>query len=309
MISGLRKIELEKQGYRVVGRHSAVKICTWCKKAIRGQDTCYKHLFYGINSWRCIQMSPWFACTHRCVFCWRDVRENLISDKIDEPKDIVDGCIREHKEILKGFGGNSARDKKRYEESQKPLHFAISLTGEPCLYPKLPELIDEIKSRGMTAFLVTNGTVPEMLKKLIEHQPTQLYITLPAPDEETYLKTCNPLVEGTWVKIKESLSLIKNFKRSTIRLTLVKGINMVDPESYAELIKLAGPTFVELKAYMWVGHSRERLAIENMPLHKDILEFAEKIAKASGLKIIDQKPESRVVLLMKKDSKARILVF
>ena len=309
MISGLRKLELEKQGYRVVGKHSAIKICTWCKKAIRGQDTCYKHLFYGINSWRCIQMSPWFACTHRCVFCWRDVRENLTPEQIDNPKDIVDGCISEHKEILKGFGGNEKRDKKRYEESLKPLHFAISLTGEPCLYPKLPELIDEIKSRGMTAFLVTNGTVPEMLKKLIEHQPTQLYITLPAPDEETYLKTCNPIVKNTWTKIKGSLALIKNFKRSTIRLTLVKGINMINPEGYAELIKQAEPNFVELKAYMWVGHSRERLAIENMPLHNEILEFAEKIAKASGLKIIGQKPESRVVLLMKNDSKDRILVF
>ncbi|MEM4263734.1 MAG: 4-demethylwyosine synthase TYW1 [Candidatus Woesearchaeota archaeon] len=309
MISDLRKKELENQGYRVVGRHSAIKVCTWCKKAIRGQDTCYKHLFYGINSWRCIQMSPWFACTHRCVFCWRDVRENLTPDKIDEPKDIVDGCIDAHTDILKGFGGNKERDKKRYEESLKPLHFAISLTGEPCIYPKLPELVDEIKSRGMTAFLVTNGTVPEMLKKLIKHQPTQLYITLPAPDEETYLKTCNPLVEGTWKKIQESLLLIKDFKRSTIRLTLVKGINMVNPEGYAELIKQAGPTFVELKAYMFVGHSRERLTIENMPLHSDILDFAEKIAKASGLKIISQKPESRVVLLIKKDSKDRILVF
>ena len=84
---------------------------------------------------------------------------------------------------------------------------------------------------------------------------------------------------------------------------------MVNPDGYAELIKQANPTFVELKAYMWVGHSRERLSIENMPLHNEILEFAEKIAKASGLKIIDQKPESRVVLLAKKDSKARILVF
>lgn len=254
-------------------------------------------------------MSPWFACTHRCVFCWRDVRENLTPKVIDIPKDIVDGCIAAQKDILRGFGGNKKRDTKRYEESLKPLHFAISLTGEPCLYPKLPELVDEIKSREMTAFLVTNGTVPEMLKKLIEHQPTQLYITLPAPDEETYLKTCNPIIEGTWNKIKESLALIKNFKRSTIRLTLVKGINMVNPEGYAELIKQAEPNFVELKAYMWVGHSRERLTLENMPLHKDILEFAEKIAKASGLKIIDQKPESRVVLLMKKDSKDRILVF
>ena len=28
---------------------------------------------------------------------------------------------------------------------KQPLHFAISLTGEPTMYPRLPELIDEIK--------------------------------------------------------------------------------------------------------------------------------------------------------------------
>ena len=55
------------------------------------------------------------------------------------------------------------------------LFFAISLTGEPTLYPKLPELIKEIHSRGKTSFLVTNGQHPEVLQKLkidhIIHQP------------------------------------------------------------------------------------------------------------------------------------------
>lgn len=309
MISGLRKKELEKQGYRLVGRHSAIKICTWCKKAIRGDGVCYKNDFYGINSWRCVQMTPWFACTHRCVFCWRDVRENLVPDLIDEPKDIVDGCIKAQKGILQGFGGNKKKDMLRYEQSLKPLHFAISLTGEPCLYPMLPELVDEIKSRGMTAFIVTNGTVPEMLKKLISHQPTQLYMTLPAPDKETYLKTCNPLDSSCWEKIQESLKLIKDFKRSCLRLTLVKDRNMIDPEGYAKIIKEANPSFVELKAYMWVGHSRERLEQKDMPLHPEIVEFSKKVAEASGLKIIDEKPESRVVLLMKEDRKDRIMEF
>ena len=254
-------------------------------------------------------MSPWFACTHRCIFCWRDVRENLTPNEIDDPKDIVDGCIKSQKGILQGFGGSATCDKKRYEEATKPLHFAISLTGEPCLYPQLPELVDEIHSRGMTTFIVTNGTVPDMLKKLINHHPTQLYITLPAPDKNTYLKTCHPENEDYWKKIQESLGLIKDFKRSCLRLTLVKGVNMIDPEAYAELIKKADPTFVELKAYMWIGHSRERLEQENMPLHSEIKEFSEKVAKAIGWKIIDEKPESRVVLLMKEDFKERIMQF
>jgi len=309
MISELRKKELEKQGYRIVGRHSAIKICTWCKKSIRGDDACYKNTFYGINSWRCIQMSPWFACTHRCVFCWRDVRENLVPEEIDEPKDIVDGCIKAQIEILQGFGGNEKRDKERFKEALKPLHFAISLTGEPCLYPRLPELVDEIHSRGMTTFIVTNGTVPEMLKNLIDHQPTQLYMTLPAPDKETYLKTCNPLNESSWDRINESLGLVKEFKRSCLRLTLVKGVNMISPEGYAEIIKKADPDFVEAKAYMWVGHSRERLEQKNMPLHSEIVDFAHNVAKASGWQVIDEKPESRVVLLMKKDRPDRRLKF
>ncbi len=309
MFSELRKKELEKQGYRIVGKHSAIKICTWCKKAIRGDDVCYKNTFYGINSWRCIQMSPWFACTHRCIFCWRDVRENLVPDEIDDPKDIVDGCIEEQKKILQGFGGNEKKNQQHYDEALKPLHFAISLTGEPCLYPKLPELVDEIHSRGMTTFIVTNGTVPAMLKKLINHQPTQMYMTLPAPDKDTYLKTCHPENDDYWEKIKESLGLIKEFKRSCLRLTLVKGVNMINPEGYAELIKKADPDFVELKAYMWVGHSRERLEQKDMPLHSEIVEFSEKVAKASGWKIIDEKPESRVVLLMKEDAEDRIMEF
>jgi hypothetical protein len=37
----LRKA-LEKQNYAVFGRHSAVKICAWTKKALRDEDFCYK---------------------------------------------------------------------------------------------------------------------------------------------------------------------------------------------------------------------------------------------------------------------------
>jgi len=67
--------------------------------------------------------------------------------------------------------------------------------------------------------------------------------------------------------------------------------------------------FVELKAYMFVGSSRKRLLESNMPLHEDVKEFAEKIAGLSGYKLIDEKKESRVVLLAKKDYKDRVMKF
>ena len=82
---------------------------------------------------------------------------------------------------------------------------------------------------------------------------------------------------------------------------------MVKPEKYAKLIKKASPLFVEAKAYMHVGYSQQRLPLKAMPRHEEIKEFAEQIAKFSGYKIIDEKENSRVVLLMKKDSKKRII--
>jgi len=67
--------------------------------------------------------------------------------------------------------------------------------------------------------------------------------------------------------------------------------------------------FVEVKAYMFVGSSRQRLEMKNMPYHHEVKEFAEEIAKHCGMKIIDEQEPSRVVLLMKEDRNDRIMSF
>ncbi len=296
-----------KQAYRSVGKHkhSAVKICHWCKKSLRNGGECYKNKFYGISTHRCIQMTPAsFWCNLQCLYCWRDhegnIGTNMKNVKIDRPKDILDGCIKVHKELLQGFWGNPKTDKAKMYEAERPQHIAISLDGEVCLYERLPELVDEIIERKMTAFIVSNGTVPEMIKKLIEHQPTNIYITLPAPNEAIYKKTCRPLIKDGWERINESLALLKNFSCNTvIRLTLVKGLNFVHPEQYAKIIEKSDSKFVEVKSFMSVGFSRQRLPYAAMPLHPEIKAFAKKIAEASGYSIKNEQKESRVVLLSK----------
>ncbi len=305
MISKSRKKDLEKQGYRLINDYSSIKVCLWCKKAIRGEDTCYKHKFYGIRSWRCIQASvTQDICDLRCMWCWRDVNNtSRIFKKIEKPDVILDGFIREHVKYLQGFGGNKRVNKKRFKEALMPKHVALSLTGETCLYPKLTELIREIHRRDMTSFVVSNGTVPTMIKKLVKEQPTQLYITLPAPDKKTYLKVCRPLIKDGWENIQKSLKLLKKFDRSTVRLTLAKGLNMFDVKGYAKVLNKVDFDFLELKAFMPVGYARYRLEYEAMPRHFEVREFSEKLSKLIDKPIIDEKKESRVVLIGKEDRK------
>lgn len=291
----------EQMGYRFVGRHSAVKVCSWTKESIRGKNVCYKNKFYGIESNQCIQMTPvMFFCTFNCLHCWRNFDYLLPREKEDwdDPKQIVDGCIEAQKEYLQGFFGNPNVDRKRLDDSMTPKHFAISLSGEPTLYPRLPEFIDEILGRKMTAFLVTNGTRPQIIERLMDHQPTNLYVSFYGTTPEMYKRTAVPMEKNFWPAVNESLKMLGKFDCNTVvRLTLSKGLNFTDPKGYAQIIEESGAKFVEAKAFMAVGGSRRVMKYEDMPLHSEIVDFAREFERHSSYRIINEKKDSRVVLL------------
>ena len=79
---------LKKQGYRLIGNHSAVKICEWTRKMLRGKGGCYKFIFYGIRSHQCLQMTTSMFCASRCKFCWRGQKAPVASEwygPVDSP--------------------------------------------------------------------------------------------------------------------------------------------------------------------------------------------------------------------------------
>jgi len=295
-----------KQGYRIVGKqkHSAVKICRWTRESLRHNRVCFKEKWYGIESHRCLQCTPaLFWCTHACKFCWRSTSATLGTDMkdfpVDESSKIIDEFIEAQRLLLTGFKGNEKVDRKKWKEAQNPTNMAISLAGEPTLYERLSDFIEEAHKRGMSTFLVTNGTRPDRLKGL-KIEPTQLYISLCAPDEKIYQKIHSPLISNGWRNLNESLELMNSFNcKTVIRLTLVKELNMRNPEKYAKLILKAGPDFIEPKGYMWVGESQNRLTMDSMPFHEDVVEFAKKLSEFTGYEIKDEFKPSRVVLLTK----------
>jgi len=97
--------------------------------------------------------------------------------------------------------------------------------------------------------------------------------------------------------------------RRTLRLTLTKGINMENPKEYGDFIKKLHFDFIEVKGYMWVGYSRQRLKKENMPSNDEIKEFSKKLCEYGNLKFIDEQVRSNVVLLMREDFEGRVMLF
>ncbi|MAG47023.1 4-demethylwyosine synthase TYW1 [archaeon] len=310
----LAKKILEKQGYRFVGNHSVVKVCHYTKSSIKGKHLCYKNKFYGIQSHRCAQMSPQTFCNNTCDFCWRDIETSdsiTMDNGIDDPDEIIDRTIEEQNKLLNGFKGSNIKLDK-YLESKKIKHFAISATGEPTIYPKLGKLIKKLRKRNITSYLVSNGQFPDAIEKLYKENslPTQLYVSLDAPNEKLYKKIDHPITKDYWERFNKTLEILKKIKgktRTVLRITAVKDLNMCNEKEYCKLIKKADSMFLEVKGYSWLGASKARLGRESVPSFKEIKSFSEKISKELNWKIVDYVEESRVCLIMKEDSKERFI--
>ena len=291
----------KKQHYALVGEHSAVKVCHWTKSQMTGGASCYKGTFYGINSHQCVQMTPALnSCTENCSFCWRF--QGFDSMKIsyeDDPEFILEESIKAHMKLISGLKGNPKVTEEMWKEASMPKHIAISLTGEPTLYTRLGEFIELAGRRGISSFLVTNGTLPMVLEKL-NPLPTQLYVTTAGPTKEIFNDVLNPAIGNAWENFNRTLELLPSLDtRKVIRHTLVKDVNMPYIDEYERMDRTADPDFIESKGYVHVGQSITRLTKDNMPSHDLIVEFSRELASRLGYDFTSERRDSRVTLLCK----------
>lgn len=298
------RAELERQQYRIVGNHSAVKVCGWTKNMLRGEGGCYKFKFYGIRSHQCMQMTVNLSCANRCTFCWRGTKAPVEKEwnwSVDDPQLIIEESLRAHHKLLAGFGGNDQVTPTAFEQSHHVGHVALSLTGEPIAYPKINELCRAFHAQKISTFIVTNAQYPEAIQKL--ETITQLYLSLDAPTAEILKKLDVPLFADYWERYIQSIQNVSHKKfRKAARLTIVKGINDVHPEKYAELIRMGGFDFVEVKGYMHVGESQKRLSRDHMPDFEYVKTFATRLVEkmSDTYELASEHGPSDVVLLAKK---------
>jgi tRNA wybutosine-synthesizing protein 1 len=173
------------------------------------------------------------------------------------------------------------------------------------MYPKLPELIKYLKSLKETKsiFLVTNGQEPDMIQKLQDEDalPTQLYLSTNASDYESFLRINKPRYDDSWQRWNKTLEMLKDLDtRTVLRITLIRDYNnhkeMIP--MFAKILEQSSPHFVEIKSYMHIGRSTNRLDRENMLEMEEIRKFSEDLSKQSKIfSVMDESYISRIVVL------------
>ncbi|XP_035299262.1 S-adenosyl-L-methionine-dependent tRNA 4-demethylwyosine synthase TYW1 isoform X3 [Cricetulus griseus] len=280
MITPALREALTKQGYQLIGSHSGVKLCRWTKSMLRGRGGCYKHTFYGIESHRCMEATPSLACANKCVFCWRHHTNPVGTEwrwKVDQPELILKEAIENHQNMIKQFKGVPGLKAERFEEGMEVKHCALSLVGEPIMYPEINRLLKLLHQHGISSFLVTNAQFPEEIRNL--RPVTQLYVSVDASTKDSLKKIDRPLFKDFWQRFLDSLkALAAKQQRTVYRLTLVKCWNVEELQAYAELVSLGNPDFIEVKGVTYCGESAaSSLTMANVPWHEEVVRFVQEL--------------------------------
>ena len=272
---------LTKQGYKIVGTHSGVKVCRWTKSALRGRGSCYKHSFYGIASHLCMEATPSLSCSNKCVFCWRHGTNPVGTTwrwEVNEPEMIFQGMKEGHYRMIKSMRGVPGVRSERFAEAMKIRHCALSLVGEPIFYPHINRLLDMLHRERISSFLVCNAQHPDHLERL--SKVTQLYVSIDASNKDSLKRIDRPLNRDFWERFLRCMDILRarRFEQRTVfRLTLVKGFNIEDEaEGYADLVERALPGFVEIKGVTYCGTSTSQgagLSMQNVPFYEEVSAF------------------------------------
>lgn len=277
--------KLTKQGYTIVGSHSGVKICRWTKSDLRGTGSCYKHSLFNIVSSRCMELTPSLACSSKCVFCWRHGTNPVSKNwrwEVDEPEYILENALKGHYSKIKQMRGVPGVVAERFAKAFQVRHCALSLVGEPIMYPYIKKFIELLHEKGISSFLVCNAQHPEPLETI--GKVTQLYVSIDASTKLELKKVDRPLYKDFWERMLLCLDILRtkqSHQRTVFRLTLVKGFNMADISSYADLVQRGLPCFIEVKGATFSGASDGNgnpLTMQNIPFYEECTTFVKEFA-------------------------------
>ena len=136
----------------------------------------------------------------------------------------------------------------RLAEAFNVRHCALSLVGEPIMYPRINELISELHAREISSFLVTNAQFPECIERL--DPVTQLYVSIDAASKDSLKAIDRPLFKDFWERYKASLDFLRSKQQRTVyRLTLVKSWNMDEVKQVSPCLLLIEDICLKCPSY------------------------------------------------------------
>lgn len=175
-------------------------------------------IFHGIEKFSLVDFDGYTSCTlftgrcnYRCPFCHNAA---LVAAPESEP--IIDN-----------------RDIEAFLKKRAGIIDAVCITGgEPTLCDDLPDFITKVKSLGYKVKLDSNGTNPDMLKKLLEDGLID-YVAMDIKNSRDMYPITTGVKEPHYERVCESAALLIAAHASCgfdfeFRTTLVEGLHTED---------------------------------------------------------------------------------
>merc|ERR1711997_153268 len=223
---------------------------------------------------------------------------------MDSAEFILQGALENHYKMINEFKGAPGVLPEKLAEGMQVQHCALSLVGEPIMYPEINKYVKLLHSKGISTFLVTNAQFPEAIRDM--SPCTQTYVSIDASTKESLKKIDRPLFKDFWERFLESLKeLSKKGQRTVYRLTLVKGMNVEELDNYAKLVSLGKPDFIEIKGVTFCGSSKaSTLTMENVPWHTEVVRFvSDLVERLDDYEISSEHEHSNCILVANKKFK------
>ena len=248
-----------------------------------------------------MEATPSLACANKCVFCWRHHSNPVGTEwrwKMESAEFIFSGALDNHRKMINEFKGVPGVLPDKLAEGMVVKHCALSLVGEPIMYPEINKFVRLLHQEKVSSFLVTNAQFPEAIRNM--EPVTQLYVSVDASTKESLKKIDRPLFKDFWERFIESLKELKSKGQRTVyRLTLVKGWNAEEMDNYARLVELGEPDFIEIKGVTFCGSSKaSTLTMDNVPWHSEVVRFvSELVSRLGSYAIASEHEHSNCVLV------------
>ena len=119
---------------------------------------------------------------------------------------ILQGATENHYSMIKQFKGVPGVLPAKFDEAFTIKHCALSLVGEPIMYPEINTLVGLLHESKISTFLVTNAQFPDAIKNLVP--VTQLYVSVDASTKDSLKKIDRPLFKDFWERFVDSLTAL-----------------------------------------------------------------------------------------------------
>ena len=120
----------------------------------------------------------------------------------------VTQAVERHRKMIHSAKGVPGVKMDRWMAAKRgPKHCALSLVGEPIMYPEINKLLTLLDGRGISTFLVTNAQFPDAIRDL--SPCTQLYISIDAATRDALKAVDRPLFPDFWERFLASIDSLR----------------------------------------------------------------------------------------------------